>query len=121
MNVFRKLGAAALGAAIAVAGTTATYAAEFEFKLHHFLGPKAPAHRLMLEPWAQSIMDASGGRISIEIFPAMTLGGKPPQLPRQVRDGVVDMAWVVNAYAAGQFPGPRCSSCPACTRAAAPP
>ena len=108
MSAIRKLGAA-LGAAIAVAGTavagtTTAYAAEFEFKLHHFLGPKAPAHRLMLEPWAQSIMEASGGRIAIEIFPAMSLGGSPPQLPRQVRDGVVDMAWIVNAYAAGQFP-----------------
>jgi len=104
MNVIRKLTAAALGAAIATAGSTAAWAAEYEFKLHHFLGPKAPAHRLMLEPWAQSIMDASGGRIAIEIFPAMSLGGKPPQLPRQVRDGVVDIAWIVNAYAAGQFP-----------------
>ena len=104
MSVIRKLSAATLGAAIAVAGSTAAGAAEFEFKLHHFLSPKAPAHRLMLEPWAQSIMDASGGRIAIEIFPSMTLGGKPPQLPRQVRDGVVDIAWIVNAYAAGQFP-----------------
>ena len=85
-------------------GSTAASAAEYEFKLHHFLSPKAPAHRLMLEPWAQSIMDASGGRIAIEIFPSMSLGGKPPQLPRQVRDGVVDIAWIVNAYAAGQFP-----------------
>ena len=92
MSVIRKLSAAALGAAMAVAGSTAACAAEFEFKLHHFLSPKAPAHRLMLEPWAQSIMEASGGRIAVEIFPAMTLGGKPPQLPRQVRDGVVDMA-----------------------------
>ena len=104
MSVIRKLTAAALGAAIATAGSTAAWAAEYEFKLHHFLGPKAPAHRLMLEPWARSIMDASGGRIAIEIFPAMSLGGKPPQLPRQVRDGVVDIAWIVNAYAAGQFP-----------------
>ena len=104
MSVIRKLSAAALGAAIAAAGPMAAYAAEYEFKLHHFLSPKAPAHRLMLEPWAQSIMEASGGRIAIEIFPSMTLGGKPPQLPRQVRDGVVDIAWIVNAYAAGQFP-----------------
>ena len=104
MSVIRKLTAAALGAAMAIAGSTAAWAAEYEFKLHHFLSPKAPAHRLMLEPWAQSVMDASGGRIAIEIFPSMTLGGKPPQLPRQVRDGVVDIAWIVNAYAAGQFP-----------------
>lgn len=90
--------------AVALTAGTSAVAAEFEFTLHHFLGPTAAAHRLMLEPWAQSVMDASDGRIAIEIFPAMSLGGKPPQLPRQVRDGVVDMAWIVNAYAAGQFP-----------------
>ena len=39
MSATRKLSAAALGAAIAVAGSSAAYAAEFEFKLHHFLSP----------------------------------------------------------------------------------
>jgi len=94
----------AVVAATAAIGVTTSHAAEFEFKLHHFLSPKSPAHMNMLEPWANRIMEASQGRVQIEIFPSMSLGGKPPQLPRQVRDGVVDMAWVVNAYAAGQFP-----------------
>ncbi len=104
MNAFIKTRAIALGLAITVATATSAFAAEFEFKLHHFLSPKAPAHTKMLQPWADRIMAASNGRIKIEIFPSMTLGGKPPQLPRQVRDGVVDIAWIVNAYAAGSFP-----------------
>lgn len=104
MNVVKRLGTFALGASVALLGASAVFAAEFEFKLHHFISPKATAHSKMLVPWAQRIMDASNGRIKIEIFPAMTLGGKPPQLPRQVRDGVVDMAWIVNAYSAGSFP-----------------
>lgn len=104
MTIATKTKAFALGLAIAAMGSTSTFAAEFEFKLHHFLSPKAPAHSKMLVPWAERIMAASDGRIEIEIFPSMTLGGKPPQLPRQVRDGVVDMAWIVNAYAAGAFP-----------------
>ncbi len=79
-------------------------AAEINLKLHHFLSPKAPAHSKMLAPWAKRIEEASAGKVKIEIFPSMTLGGKPPQLPRQVRDGVVDIAWVVNAYASGAFP-----------------
>ncbi len=104
MTITKKTKAFAFGLAVAAASATSAFAAEFEFKLHHFLSPKAPAHTKMLEPWAQRIMEASDGRIEIEIFPSMTLGGKPPQLPRQVRDGVVDMAWIVNAYAAGAFP-----------------
>lgn len=92
-------------AALSVLGFSATtIAAEFEFKLHHFLSPKAPAHSKMLAPWAERIEKASNGRIEIKIYPSMTLGGKPPQLPRQVRDGIVDMAWMVNAYAGGSFP-----------------
>ena len=87
-----------------IIGFNQAVAAEYEFKLHHFLSPKSPAHAKMLVPWAERIMQASNGRINIEVFPSMSLGGKPPQLPRQVRDGVVDMAWMVNAYAAGQFP-----------------
>jgi TRAP-type C4-dicarboxylate transport system substrate-binding protein len=104
MSFINKSWATAAAIAIAATSSTTAFAAEFEFKLHHFLSPKAPAHTKMLEPWAQRIMDASDGRVNIEIFPAMTLGGKPPQLPRQVRDGVVDLAWIVNAYAAGAFP-----------------
>ncbi len=72
--------------------------------LHHLLGPKAPAHSQMLVPWAERIEEASDGRIKIEIYPAMSLGGTPPQLIRQVRDGVVDIIWTVNGYTPGLFP-----------------
>ena len=77
---------------------------EVELKLHHFLGPKAPAHSQMLEPWAQRIMEQSEGRIQIELYPAMSLGGAPPQLFRQVAEGVVDIIWTVNGYTPGLFP-----------------
>ena len=77
---------------------------EVELKLHHLLGPKAPAHTKMLEPWAKAIQEDSAGRVKIEIFPAMSLGGAPPQLFRQVADGVVDIIWTVNGYTPGLFP-----------------
>ncbi|MFN7025461.1 MAG: TRAP transporter substrate-binding protein, partial [Pseudorhizobium sp.] len=73
-------------------------------KLHHFLGPKAPAQTRMLEPWAKAIQEESKGRIKIDIYPSMSLGGSPPQLFRQVADGVVDIIWTVNGYTPGLFP-----------------
>jgi len=73
-------------------------------KLHHFLGPKAPAHGQMLVPWAERIEKSSGGKVKIEVFPSMSLGGKPPQLINQARDGVVDIVWTVNGYTANLFP-----------------
>ena len=85
-------------------GFTQAGAAEFEFKLHHLLSARAPAHTQMLEPWARAVEENSGGRVKIEIFPAMSLGGKPPELIQQARDGVVDIVWTVNGYTPGLFP-----------------
>ena len=90
--------AAAMLAAVSVQG------ADFTLKLHHFLGPKAPAQTQMLEPWVKKVEELSKGRVKIDIYPAMSLGGKPPQLVRQVRDGVVDLIWTVNGYTTGLFP-----------------
>ncbi len=77
---------------------------EFTLRFHHFLGPKSPAQTQMIEPWCKRIEEASKGRIKIEIYPSMSLGGKPPELIRQVRDGVVDIVWIVNGYTPGLFP-----------------
>lgn len=101
------LAARIAAAALTLAGLTGAALAQdepIELKLHHFLGPKAPAHTQMLEPWAERIEEASNGRVAIEIFPSMSLGGSPPELIRQARDGVVDIVWTVNGYTAGLFP-----------------
>ncbi|WCR05263.1 TRAP transporter substrate-binding protein [Paracoccus saliphilus] len=97
----RNIASAMIATAIFVLPATAQ---EFELKLHHFLGPNAPAQTQMLEPWAQRIEVASDGRIDIEIYPSMSLGGTPPELIRQVRDGVVEMVWTLNGYSPGLFP-----------------
>ncbi|QKV17608.1 TRAP transporter substrate-binding protein [Oricola thermophila] len=104
MKLAKLAGAAVLGAAIAVAGTGWASAQEFTFKLHHFLPATSPAQKDMLEPWAKQVEENSGGRVKIEMFPAMTLGGTPPELVQQARDGVVDLIWTVNSYTPGQFP-----------------
>ncbi len=91
--------------AVAAAAFSGSAAAEpITLKLHHLLGPKAPAHTQMLVPWAERVEKASGGKVKIDIYPAMSLGGKPPQLINQVRDGVVDIVWTVNGYTPGLFP-----------------
>lgn len=101
MKTFLKaLTASLLGAAL----TTAASAQEFTFKLHHLLSAKSPAHANMLAPWAEQVEKNSNGRVKIEIFPAMSLGGKPPELIQQARDGVVDIVWTVNGYTPGLFP-----------------
>ncbi len=102
--VLKTVLAALAGSAVslALAGTAA--AQEYTFKLHHLLSAKAPAHTQMLEPWARQVEENSGGAVKIEIFPSMTLGGRPPELIQQARDGVVDIVWTVNGYTPGLFP-----------------
>ncbi|MBM3607034.1 MAG: TRAP transporter substrate-binding protein [Alphaproteobacteria bacterium] len=73
-------------------------------KLHHQLGPKSPAQTRMLEPWAKKVEANSKGRVKIEIYPSMALGGSPLQVFRQIRDGVVDLGWTPNGYTPGLFP-----------------
>ncbi len=93
------------GASVAaIALSTAAHAQEFTFSIQHFLSPKAPAQTVLIEPWAKAVEEASDGRIAFEIFPAMALGGAPPELYSQVRDGVVDIVWTLPGYTPGTFP-----------------
>jgi len=103
MNRRTVLTGLAGGLALAL-GAGLAKAQEHTFKLHHFLSAKAPAHTQMLEPWARAVEENSGGKVKIEIFPSMTLGGRPPELIQQARDGVVDLIWTVNGYTPGLFP-----------------
>lgn len=74
------------------------------FTIHHFLSAKAITHTKLLVPWAERITKQSGGRLKFEIFPAMTMGGKPADLYRQVRDGTADLVWTLSGYTPGVFP-----------------
>ncbi|MGB0844471.1 MAG: C4-dicarboxylate ABC transporter substrate-binding protein, partial [Alphaproteobacteria bacterium] len=90
--------------ALAVLMSSASYAQEVTLTLHHFLGPKSPSHKDFLAPWAKRIEDASEGRIKIEVFPSMSMGGKPGDLYGQARDGVADITWTLTGYTPGVFP-----------------
>lgn len=95
---------AGLGATLAApALVTRVNAAELTLRLHHFLPPVAPMHSKFFEPWAKELSDASNGAIEVQIFPAMQLGGKPPQLADQVRKGITDIAWALPTYTPGRF------------------
>lgn len=77
---------------------------EVTLRLHHYLPAVSNGHKHMLMPWVEKIAAQSEGRIKIEIFPAMQLGGTPPQLYDQARDGVVDIVWTMPGSTPGRFP-----------------
>ena len=73
-------------------------------RLHHMSPTVSNIHTHVIAPWAEKIEAASNGELSIRIFPSLQLGGSPPQLFDQARDGVVDIIWTLPGYTAGRFP-----------------
>jgi len=94
------------GAAVCVAAVSATsaIAQEVTLRMHQFLPEQANVPAKILIPWAERIEEASDGRIDIQHFPAMQLGGTPPGLYDQAVDGVADIVWTLPGYTPGRFP-----------------
>jgi len=90
-------------AAFAAAALPAT-AQEITLKVHHFWPPGAMPPSQLLVPWCDKIAKDSGNRLKCQVYPAMQLGGTPPQLVDQVKDGVADIIWTLPGYTAGRFP-----------------
>jgi TRAP-type C4-dicarboxylate transport system substrate-binding protein len=74
------------------------------FRVHQMLPAQATIPRTAIEPWTKRVEEASGGRLKFELYPAMQLGGAPPDLYDQAKDGVVDLIWTVLGYTPGRFP-----------------
>ncbi|MBL4811039.1 MAG: TRAP transporter substrate-binding protein [Rhodobacteraceae bacterium] len=92
------------GITLAALTATSGFAQEHTFKLHQFLPAQANVPRLILDVWAANVEEQSGGRIHIDSFPSMQLGGTPPELLDQAIDGVADIVWTVVGYTPGRFP-----------------
>lgn len=83
---------------------TSAAAQEVTLRLHHFLPPQSTVPAQILDVWADRVEADSNGRIKVERFPSMQLGGTPPQLIDQAIDGVADITWTVAGYTPGRFP-----------------
>lgn len=99
-----KLGSRIIGLALFAGIAGGASAQEITLKLHHFLPPPSNPHQNMLVPWCNKIAAESGGKLKCQIYPSMQLGGTPPQLYDQAKDGVADIIWTVTGYTAGRFP-----------------
>ena len=91
------------GVALASLTAASAYAQEVTLRLHQFLPPQGTIPAKAITPWIKKIEAESNGRIKIQMFSAMQLGGTPPQLFDQARDGVADITWTVLGYTPGRF------------------
>jgi TRAP-type C4-dicarboxylate transport system substrate-binding protein len=92
-----------LAATVLAISAGSALAQEVTLKVHHFLSPNATSQKLFLGPWCEKIAKESNNRLKCQIYPAMQLGGTPPQLFDQAKDGVADIVWTVPTYQAGRF------------------
>ncbi|MBN14374.1 TRAP transporter substrate-binding protein [Pelagibacterium nitratireducens] len=99
-----KLKSILLGAVASVSFAAGAMAQEVTLRVHQFLPAQATIPATAIAPWAEAIQDQSDGRIAVELYPAMQLGGAPDSLFAQAQDGVVDVIWTVLGYTPGRFP-----------------
>jgi TRAP-type C4-dicarboxylate transport system substrate-binding protein len=99
----KKLALTALAAAACLLGVAPApmSAQEVTLRVHTFMPPVANPARHFLLPWADKIGKDSNGRIKVQVYTSMQLGGSPAQLLTQVRDGVVDIIWTLPGFTPG--------------------
>ncbi len=93
-----------IGLVSLLAGSPLTQAQDFVLKVHQMLPAQATIPHDFIEPWVKRVTEQSGGRLKFELYPSMQLGGKPPGLFDQVRDGIIDLTWTLPGYTPGRFP-----------------
>ncbi|MES2718372.1 MAG: TRAP transporter substrate-binding protein [Pseudomonadota bacterium] len=89
-------------AAMAAAGLA--QAQEVTLKFHHIWNNQAMASVNVIAPWCDKIAKESANKLKCQVYPAMSMGGTPPQLVDQVKDGVADVVITLPGYTAGRFP-----------------
>jgi TRAP-type transport system periplasmic protein len=98
-----SLSAAALALGFAASAASAQ-TPEVTLRMHHFLSAQGNVPKSFLEPWARKVEAESKGKIKVDVYPSMQLGGKPPQLYDQAKDGIVDIVWTLSGNTPGRFP-----------------
>lgn len=90
--------------AAAVAGVTAASAqAETTLRMAHFWPGASGINEAIFEAWAETIEEASGGDLTVEMFPSGTLA-KPDAIYEAVANGIADIGATAQGYTAGRFP-----------------
>ena len=100
MHIFKH---AAFVAALGLSATS-TVAQEVTLRFQHFVSPASANPTYFMQPWADAIEEQSDGRIKVELYPFMQLGGSAPSQYDLIRDGAIDGGWVIPGYQPNRFP-----------------
>lgn len=90
-------------AGLLTGAASAASAQSVNLRFAHWVPATHPLAVSGFEPWAKSIEEASGGSITITLFPAQQLGNALDHYDL-ARDGVADIAFVQPGLSPGRFP-----------------
>ncbi len=98
-KLMSRLAAALALSALATAGARAE-----ELSFAHFVPPAHTITASTVEPLANGVSEATGGDLTIRVYPGGELGAGPLEQYVRVLQGVADMAWGLQGYTSTQFP-----------------
>ncbi len=87
----------------ALALALAAPAAADELSFAHFMPVTSWQNTELFADWADGISTATGGELTVEVYPAQTLG-RADRGYDNARDAIADIAWTVPGYTPGRFP-----------------
>jgi TRAP-type C4-dicarboxylate transport system substrate-binding protein len=79
-------------------------AAAKELKLAHFMPTVHTLHQEVFLPLARDLAEATGGSLTIKIYPSGALGKGPVQQYKRAVTGVADITFCIQSYSATIFP-----------------
>ncbi len=94
----------AAAASLALPAIPALAQSATTLRVHTFVPATSNVWSRVIVPWMKKMETESGGRLKFEGYTSMQMGGTPPQLYDQARDGVVDIVWSLAGYTPGRFP-----------------
>lgn len=100
-NVFGAVASATVLAASVTFGATLANAAEL--KIAHFMPAMHPMDQGVMSPLAEEINAATGGELTMRIYPSGELGKGPVQQYKRVVTGVADIVFGIPDYTPQQF------------------
>ncbi len=100
----RTFMAGSIAAAAAATLPVRSAMAQQELKLASFVPPTHVIWTDVITPWTREVAKASNNQLTIRLFPAMQLGGRPPDLYRQLVQGISDITFTLPGYTSADFP-----------------
>lgn len=99
----RNIGKTVCAAAFATVASTSLAIAQ-EMKLADFLPPQHAYQEQVYGVLAEKVAEATGGEVTIKVFPGGALGGNPVEQYDRALNGVAEIAFSLQGYTASKFP-----------------